>query len=494
MLSPASAAAAFPVSTFFATTQKIVSQASDLAPGTVTVGIATTGQPTGYATNTSSAPATSGVACVVDQSNVTLPSNYEMANYTTVDATHFQMTLKKPHNMPATIAIGGLCGYGLEQTVDTTAGIRQVFPVVGSNSATSLYYAGTASANVGQMGSTSAFVNVSLPITSLARSGNLVTLTTSSPLPFDLNGLPLSIAGVADSSYNGTFTATSTGASTLTYTQSGANSTSTGGTASLRTGGFALYPMAEVLSVFDTAAKTVDGAMTLAPNTVAWASGDAVEEPHFFQESVGADITYVTQTTPRPNTYTRAGITYQGNNGPGLQGWSIANSTPAANYIGNGGTHTAPDFAYQVSGIWNRAMVLQAGEQSVFTVNCNSHGCGRWNSPLQPLRAAKHRRKRHPPVAAWIEHTGLKPAGSPLQLFPFRLDCGHDQQHHDQRDNTQRRAEREQPYGREHCGGTSSSLRPERCRPRCRRRAGPGRDCRIHSLSTRGRHLGYSRR
>ncbi len=28
-------------------------------------------------------------------------------------------------------AVGGLCGYGLEQTVDTSAGIRQLFPVVG---------------------------------------------------------------------------------------------------------------------------------------------------------------------------------------------------------------------------------------------------------------------------------------------------------------------------------------------------------------------------
>jgi hypothetical protein len=372
----------FPVSTFFATTQKIVSQAADIAPGTVTVAIATSGQPAGYATATSSAPAASGIACIVDQANATLPGNYEMANYTTVDATHFQMTLKKPHNTPATIAIGGLCGYGLEQTVDTTTGIRQVFPVVGSNSATSLYYAGTTSAIVGHTGTTSAFANVSLPIASLARSGNLVTLTTSSPLPLDLNGLSLTISGVNDSSYDGTFPVTTTSSTTLTYPQSGANSTSINGTASLVTGGFALYPMAEVLSVFDPTAKSVNGFLSLAPNTVAWATGDTVEEPHFFQEAVSADTTYVTQTTPRQTTYTRAGVAYQGNNGPGLQGWSITNATPASNYFGNGGTHSAPDFAYQVSGVWNRSMVLQAGEQSAFTVNCNSHGCGKWNSPF----------------------------------------------------------------------------------------------------------------
>ena len=58
--------------------------------------------------------------------------NYEMAPYTVVDATHMQLTLAKPHIANATITVGGLCGYGLEQTVDTHIGIRQVFPVVGS--------------------------------------------------------------------------------------------------------------------------------------------------------------------------------------------------------------------------------------------------------------------------------------------------------------------------------------------------------------------------
>jgi hypothetical protein len=199
-------------------------------------------------------------------------------------------------------------------------------------------------------------------------------------MPFDLNGLTVTIAGVADSSYNGTFSVTTTSSTTLTYTQTGANSSSTGGSVILQTGGFALYPMAEVLSVYNASTKAVDGAMTLAPNNVSWAVGDAVEEPHFFQQLVAADVSFVTQTMPRPTTYARAGIEYEGNNGPGLQGWSVINSTPAADYAGNGGTHTAPDFAYQSLGVWKRSMVLEAGEQSAFTLNCNSHGCGKWNS------------------------------------------------------------------------------------------------------------------
>jgi len=372
----------FPVSTFFATGQMIPSQASNIAPGTVTFVIATTGLPTGYATNTAAAPSTSGVACVVDRPNSAAPSNYEMAPYTVVDGTHLQMTLNKVHNTLATIAMGGLCGYGLEQTVDTQGGIRQLFPVVGAYSSTGLYYAGSAAAVVGRSAETSAYLNASVSIASLARTGNLVTVTTAGNLPFDLNGLPLTIAGATDSSYNGTYTVTTIGSASFTYAQTGANSTSSGGTVSYVTGGFALYPMAEVLSVLDAATNTVDGAMTLAPNSVAFAAGDALEQPHFYQQSVRGDVTYVSQTTPRPTSATASGIFYEGNNGPGVQGWIISNTSPASNYFGNGGTHLAPDFAYEASGVWQTTMVAQAGETSVFNINCNSHGCAKWNSPF----------------------------------------------------------------------------------------------------------------
>jgi hypothetical protein len=76
----------------------------------------------------------------------------------------------------------------------------------------------------------------------------------------------------------------------------------------------------------------------------------------------------------------RAGLQYQQNNGPGLTGWSIENAAPSTNYLGYGGTHGVPDDAYEATGIWNRTMSLTAGEQAVFTINCNLHGCGNWNS------------------------------------------------------------------------------------------------------------------
>jgi hypothetical protein len=370
----------FPVSVFLSTGQIIPTQANNMTPGTVTISIATSGVPSGYAINTAAIGSSSGLACVVDRTAGYAPDNYEMAPYTVVDATHLQMTLNKPHQILATLAFGGLCGYGLEQTVDTANGIRQLFPVVGTTSATGLYYAGGTTPIVGIMNNTSAFLNINASIASATRSGDVVTVITTGNLPADVNGLTVTVAGVADSSYNGNYVATTISGNAFTYAQSGANSSSTGGTISVLTGGFAFYPMAEVLSVFDQTAKSVDGQMTLAPNNVVWAANDSVEEPHYYQEQVTADTEFVGQSVPRPTVTVRAGMQYQQNNGPGLVGWSISNAAPSTNYLGYGGTHSVPDAAYEATGLWLRTMNLTAGKQAVFGVHCSLHGCGNWNS------------------------------------------------------------------------------------------------------------------
>ncbi len=370
----------FATSVFLQTSQMIPSQATDMAPGTVSVPIATSGLASVFATSTAALPATSGVACVAETPSGSNPPNYEMANYVVADSSHLTMTLNKPHGAGATIAVAGLCGYGLEQTVDTASGIRQVFPVIGSASATSLYYAGGLSQIVGISGVTSAFLNASAPISSAVRANGVVTVTTSTAMPSDLNGLTLTVAGVTDGSFNGTFPVTTTSATTLTFPQAGANGTSSGGTIGIVTGGYVLYPMAEVLGVLNAKTGKVDGTMTLAANTVPWGTGDTVEQPHYFQENVSADVEYVGETTPRSANPDRAGISYQINVGPGMHGWSIKNAAPASNYLGNGGTHSVPDEAYESLGIWNRVLEAQAGERSVFTLHCNSHGCSKWNS------------------------------------------------------------------------------------------------------------------
>jgi len=369
----------FPLSVFLATAQMAPSQANNISPGTLTVAISTSGVTAGFATSTAALPASSGVACVTEP-NGAFPNNFEMATYAVVDASHLTMNFNKVHESGATIAIGGLCGYGLEQTVDTVGGIRQVFPVIGSISPTSLYYAGAQTAIVGLNFLTGGFANFNESIASISRSGDVVTVTMAQDFPADLNGLTMTIAGVGDASYDGSFAVTTTGSNTLTYAETGPDGTSSGGTASLLTGGYVLYPMAEVLGVFDAATSRVDGQMTLAPNTVAWAANDPVEEPHYFQEHIAADTTFVSQTVPRMTVQQSAGIEFDTSASAGLIGWMVNNTVAATNYFGNGGTHLPPTAAYSVNGIWGKTMDAQAGEQSVFSIHCNSRGCGRWNS------------------------------------------------------------------------------------------------------------------
>jgi hypothetical protein len=368
----------FPVSVFLETAQAAVSQPGNMAPGTVTLPLVTSGQPTGYATSTAALSATTGLACVNDADGT---PDYEMAPYTVVDTTHMRLTLAKPHTANATITVGGLCGYGVEQTVDTHGGIRQVFPVVGSMNATTLYYADAGVQILGShtAGSTTGFVDGIYNIATIARTNNVVSVTLASPIP-DFTGVALTVSGVADASYNGSFAVTSTGQQSFTYASTGPNSTSSGGQVSLLTGGYALYPMAEVLSVYNPGDGLVDGTLTLGPNNVAWAAGDTVEEPHYYRQSTYADTELVTQYMPRPIQYVNAGKTYLGLMSAGARGWVIDNATPAGYYAGAGGTYTTPDVAYQVLGPWTNDFDVQAGTEAVMRVHCNLNGCSRWDS------------------------------------------------------------------------------------------------------------------
>lgn len=372
----------FPSSVFLTTATDAVSQTNNIAPGTVTLAIATSGVASGFSTNTAALPSSSGVACIANPHGPGAASigSYEMANYNVVDGTHIQLTLNKTHAAGAMIAVGGLCGYGLEQTVDTAGAIRQVFPVMGASSATSLYYVDDRTPIVGAQSSTSGYLNVNSSISSISRTSNVVTVTVADFLP-DLTGLTMTVSGVTDPSYNGTFTVSSTGGHTVTYANTGANSSSSGGTLTKVTGGYVLYPMAEVLSVMNPATRAVDGYMQLGANTVAWAAGDPVEEPHYYQEQVASQVERITQYTPRPGaSEDRAGMQYFGNVGPGLHGWTVWNAADPASYLGSGGTHSLPDAAYEVLGPWRKTLLGQAPDEALIQLTCNSHGCSRYNS------------------------------------------------------------------------------------------------------------------
>ncbi len=372
----------FPTSVFLETAVAALSQPTNLAPGTVTLPILTSGVPSGFATNTAALPNASGVACLADGHGygATGYENFETVAYTVVDGTHMTLTANKVHAPGAVLAVGGLCGYGLEQTVDTVGNIKQVFPVVGSTSATELYYTDARSGIIGLNSTTGGYLNVQLTAAAIARQNGTVTVTLAGNMPVDLNGLKLTVSGVADTSYNGVFAVTTTSATTLTYASAGPDSTSSGGTVSLLTGGFVLYPMVEVQSVMDPVTKGVNGYFQVDANTIAWAPGDAVEEPHYFQEDVSPDTMYITQETPHPIGVESGGIRYQGTVGPATEGWDIANYADPAIYLGNGGTHSLPSSAFVVEGPWQAMLSGQPGDSAAISLGCNSHGCNRWNS------------------------------------------------------------------------------------------------------------------
>lgn len=69
-------------------------------------------------------------------------------------------------------------------------------------------------------------------ITTASRTSNVVTITTAAAHGFPI-GMSVLIAGVTDSSFNGTFTITGVTSTTFTYAQTAANASSSGGTAAL---------------------------------------------------------------------------------------------------------------------------------------------------------------------------------------------------------------------------------------------------------------------
>jgi len=77
----------------------------------------------------------------------------------------------------------------------------------------------------------------STSIAAASRNNRVVTLSIAGNLPPGITGRSVAIAGVSDSSYNGTYVVTQTGPNSLTYTQDyGDNGTSTGGTLSTLNG------------------------------------------------------------------------------------------------------------------------------------------------------------------------------------------------------------------------------------------------------------------
>jgi hypothetical protein len=82
-----------------------------------------------------------------------------------------------------------------------------------------------------------------LAISTISRTSNVVTAVFASPHGYDLTGQSIVIAGVANATFNGTFTITGFPlTTTVTWAQTASNASSSGGTATVADEGFEYVP------------------------------------------------------------------------------------------------------------------------------------------------------------------------------------------------------------------------------------------------------------
>jgi hypothetical protein len=285
---------------------------------------------------------------------------------------------KDPNN-PTSLWQGGVCGQYMSLDRNLARdGFRTSYEVVGATDSSHLAYIW----NV--RGGTRQFVlNVyQLPVVlkHLSRSNGIVTASfgyANQPYIFN-HAADVVIADASNPSFNGTVHQPRYDDDlnhTLKWSQLGPDATSQSATIDLPPAyyGFHLYPGAEVI-----APQTADG-VPLEPNTVEWAAGDVIENPHNPSFAMYGRMTQLVQNT-LPNGSNSSGAIW-GFRGSGVSAnyfpstWR--NQNPCSLYIGCGGTlepiqwntYTGP---YRE--LFNmRTAPLNAG--TLISIGCDSRGC-----------------------------------------------------------------------------------------------------------------------
>jgi hypothetical protein len=135
----------------------------------------------------------------------------------------------------------------------------------------------------------------------------------------------------------GTYNTLSSGAGTAWSNTSGQN-------------GYALYPGAQVLSVYANGA--VGNIFTLMPNTVVWANTDAIEEPQHPANGAELGTWNIWSWWPLGSPWGPQ-LSFNGNGiGLGTRGLTIQNNVPSTHYIGGGGNIYQPNAAFVLQGPW----------------------------------------------------------------------------------------------------------------------------------------------
>jgi hypothetical protein len=371
---------------------------------------------TTLAISVSSGSFTTGVACISDK------YAFEMVNLTAASASSITANFRRPHLTGALLTQGGTCGWALTPNADTvTSGtgnvIRVALPLLGSVDSAHTYvntfiggsYAGEGTAWTYNTATGSATYN-----------NGTVTVTGNFGFqyPESLNGnfgnvygQSLTIASTADSSdaaYNGSYpvtvlSSTPTGA-TFTYPYTGHAPGNTGSptpvsvTVTECNCTFTMYPRAEVIGVYNSTSKQVDGTLTLEPNAIPFATGDTIEVAHWHQPAVNDNHDFITTHTPQSQVWGR-GFSYGGNVSGNLLGFSVQSTASMSQYQGYGGWAAPPTTNLYLGGWWNDTeTIVNAPKTAVLSIGCkpsttnqstgnsNNDGCTKWDAAYSVLQ------------------------------------------------------------------------------------------------------------
>jgi len=373
-------------------------------------------------TPTSGSFVAGGTACIADS------QAQEQVSLSAVVSGTITASFRKPHQAGALIAQGGTCGYLIALNADTYnpsgTPYRMAIPMMGSLSSSSTYfyysaggYQGFITPNEATAGPLSTAWNYFTRSISATYSSATGLVTVSNCCGFstgsngvqgsgvlgNINGQNVIVSGATtgtganDANYNGTYTAAVTGEYSFTYAPSAAPTSATlsGLTLTFCNCTFTMYPGAEVLSVYNTTSKMVDGTLAVGPNTVAWTAGDLVEEPHWYMPYVNDTHNNIGMSTPQYASPYGRGYYYAGSVSGQLRGFQVNNAGYLAQYFGHGGNHVPPLTVFYTSGLWTTwATMLSAPESTLISVGCKisspagNDGCSKWDAAYSVLGLA----------------------------------------------------------------------------------------------------------
>lgn len=294
---------------------------------------------------TNSGGYTTGVACLAGQ------QFFEQVLITAVGAiSGGQQSVTFTHGYPNTHAgssmwQGGICGDYYVPTLKYLNGWDAAYPIVGATDSSHVVgrlFAGETTK--WPLPSPWGATTVNVPLVGLSISGTTVTATTTSPSPAVFaNVTGAVVSGATNSSFNGTTgSITVVNNNQLQWTQTGPTGTSASALLTLPSNNFVFYmiPGAPVTQPCTSAG------CPLQPNNVAWTAGDNVENP-FNPSFRGYGLTVESiVNSPSAAIIGGSGSLSLEDKGLGVGGGYSAiawtNTSPLSQYVGAGGTLTAP--------------------------------------------------------------------------------------------------------------------------------------------------------